>query len=161
MASCSSTTVEDDHVSGVSFPQAVLENASLTQLMALASREPCVKAWKELPLTERLEIAESLLMSPPDETLYKCLSLMALFSCSETSIESVQHTLRSGLDRLSQALPLHARAQETIAQLRLNLYRETSASSISKWIPPAIVVSAGIALLLFAPPRLAIFNQNV
>lgn len=151
MASCSSTTVllhgagEPD----VSFPASMLESSSLEELLALVRRESSVSAWKELPLTERLEIAESLLYrgsANSEETVFKLLSLLALFSCAEDASPSVRRLSEEALDRLSDILPPHATARKYITRSY-----QPSNVVIARWLPPAIVVSVSIALLYFGP----------
>ena len=166
MASCSSTTVlmhavEEEPTPRLTFPRSVLETSSLARLVGLVSQDLCVAAWKELPVTERLEIAESLLHSVSanefgaDETIFKCVSVLCLFASSngwsakDYSSPLVQEIISSTLDRLRQALPRYACARDEIGLLRDHSIE--GSSMITKWIPPAIVVTVGIAFLFFGP----------
>ena len=154
MASTSSTTVMVDEMpSKFSCFRSVIARESLTDLISVVSRDACVSAWMALPLTERLELADSLISSMQTERsngeiLFSCLSILAMFSHTGDIGQNVtaQKMVKSALDQLLYVCPPTATAHSDIKNFRNSLrpvhhYR---------WM----LISVGIAACLILAPRL-------
>jgi hypothetical protein len=166
MASCSSTTVllpsneDDGRNEQILLPKNVLWTHSLSELISIATQEGFIAVWRQLPITERLEIAESLMQSLPGDSdailLTTCITILALFSESDAEMKSSEEALnvRSVLNSsitylLSAKSPDDVGWQNEVHSFR-TLYARRS-TSVRTWIPTAVVLTVGIACLLLCP----------
>ena len=76
MRSCSSTSVlERDHVWSIE----CRKSRSLEHMLSAMASDSHVSVWQDLPLTERLEIAEGLLEESEEQSIFKFLAVLVLF----------------------------------------------------------------------------------
>ena len=152
MASCSSTTTllhkNENDVRRVRFPSCFLRRSSLADLRSAVCNDVSVLRWQELPLTERLEIAESLLTDQysksTEERIFNVLAVLALFASPDgdhLDILRLQHEALTILEALS---PTAAPVRSDIGEWRKSLTRQP----YTRWGPSAIVVGIGVMCLL-------------
>lgn len=107
-----------------------------------------VLRWKELPLTERLEIAETLITDQyskgTDERIFNVLAVLTLFASHDGHNLAILRLQQEALTILESLSPRSARVRTEIEELRKNLTRQ----SFAKWGPSAIVVGIGVLCLL-------------
>lgn len=152
MASCSSTTTllqksERDQPRRVRLSSCFLRKSSLTDLESVVRNDVSVLRWQELPLTERLEIADSLInsqySSSNEERIFNLLSVLALFASREEAHVEIIRLKHEALTILESLSPLNAPVRSDIGALRKTLTKEQT-----RWVPSALVLGLGLLCLV-------------
>jgi hypothetical protein len=159
-SSCTTLTIEEDpryfSLSIFKFPK-----ISLSHLVSLVGKNPRVSIWRELPLTERLEVAESLLATPmgdTDELFFNCISILVMFidSVDLRTSSIARQIVVEALNLLLYLVPLEAvSTRDEINDLREKLCLSSKLHAQVRWIPPLVLISFGLAACLILGPRLS------